>query len=98
APGTISSSCRVARRSVRLGEGERLATGRKSPARSTSKRRYSPRGRCRCRVPPVSSLAPSDVRHLPLFRALSDAHIAELLSAFTPRTVEAGTVLFREGE
>jgi len=46
----------------------------------------------------VSTLAPSDVRHLPLFRALSDAHIGELLRAFTPRAVPAGTVLFREGE
>lgn len=46
----------------------------------------------------MSTLAPSDVRHLPLFRALSDAHIGELLRAFAPRSVPAGTVLFREGE
>lgn len=46
----------------------------------------------------MTTLAPPDVRHLPLFRALSEAHIAELLRAFTARSVPAGTALFREGE
>jgi CRP/FNR family transcriptional regulator, cyclic AMP receptor protein len=46
----------------------------------------------------VSHLSPNDVRHLPLFRALSDAHTQELLAAFSPRKCPAGTTLFREGE
>lgn len=46
----------------------------------------------------MSTLAPSDVRHLPLFRALSDAQIGEILRLFSRRTVAAGTVLFREGD
>lgn len=46
----------------------------------------------------MSHLSPNDVRHLPLFRALSDAHTQELLAAFSPRKSPAGTTLFREGE
>jgi len=39
-----------------------------------------------------------DLRHLPLFRSLSDAQLEELLRAFASRTVKAGTTLFNEGD
>ncbi|HTJ81169.1 MAG TPA: cyclic nucleotide-binding domain-containing protein [Polyangiaceae bacterium] len=39
-----------------------------------------------------------DLRHLPLFRSLTDAQLEELLRVFTSRTVKATTTLFNEGD
>lgn len=39
-----------------------------------------------------------DLRHLPLFRPLSDAQLDELLRAFKKRTIAKGDTLFREGQ
>ncbi len=46
----------------------------------------------------MSTLGPDDVRHLPLFRLLSEPHIAELLGTFQLQKIAKGTALFREGE
>jgi len=46
----------------------------------------------------VSTLGPDDVRHLPLFRLLSEPHIIELLATFKVQKVAKGASLFREGE
>lgn len=45
----------------------------------------------------MSSSTP-DLRHLPLFRPLSDAQLDELLRAFKKRTIKKGETLFREGQ
>ncbi|MFO0552883.1 MAG: cyclic nucleotide-binding domain-containing protein [Polyangiaceae bacterium] len=39
-----------------------------------------------------------ELRHLPLFRALSDEHLTRFVGALTPRDVAAGTVLFSSGD
>lgn len=46
----------------------------------------------------MSTLGPDDVRHLPLFRLLSEPHIIELLATFKTRQIAKGAALFREGE
>jgi CRP/FNR family transcriptional regulator, cyclic AMP receptor protein len=40
----------------------------------------------------------AELRHLPLFRPLSEAHLAEILRLFRSRTAPAGEILFREGD
>ncbi len=44
------------------------------------------------------AITPADLTHLPLFRSLNGDQVKELLSAFVPRKVKRGDVLFREGE
>ena len=40
----------------------------------------------------------TELRHLPLFRALSDQQLGEILRLFRERRVAAGEVIFREGD
>ncbi len=44
------------------------------------------------------TITAAQLNHLPLFRALDEEQLAELLAAFVPRKVAKGAVLFREGE
>lgn len=44
------------------------------------------------------TIAASDLRHLPLFRSLSDEQLQSLLGALSPRTYKKGGSLFRAGE
>ena len=44
------------------------------------------------------NLAAADLRHLPLFRSLSEEQLASLLGALAPRRVAKGHVLFKAGE
>jgi CRP/FNR family cyclic AMP-dependent transcriptional regulator len=39
-----------------------------------------------------------DLQHLPLFRALNEAQLADLMASFDRRLVKKGDVLFREGD
>lgn len=47
---------------------------------------------------PLVTIAASDLRHLPLFRELTDDQLKALLGALSPRKVGRGQVLFRAGE
>lgn len=44
------------------------------------------------------TLAAADLRHLPLFRSLTDEQLSSLLGALAPRRVARGDVLFKAGE
>ncbi len=44
------------------------------------------------------TVSSQDLRHLPLFRALSDEQLNDLVGSFDRRVVKKGDVLFREGD
>lgn len=46
----------------------------------------------------MTTASARDLRHLPLFRSLSDAQLEQLLRVFSTRKVKAGTRLFEEGD
>ena len=58
--------------------------------------RWKP-GQHRTKVGRVTASA-QDLRHLPLFRALSDEQFNDLVQSFDRRAVKKGDVLFREGD
>jgi CRP/FNR family cyclic AMP-dependent transcriptional regulator len=46
----------------------------------------------------MAAPTPAELRQIPLFNAITDAHLAELVRAFQAKTLAPGTTLFRAGE